>query len=162
MFPHTSDIVNTVLRKLIYADDMVLVTQAKDLIVVKDTLNQNLINLQHYFAKWHLPPNPNKTVTIALHLNIRGTQRELLIKIGDNHIANEERPKYLGVRIDRSLIFKKHLEEVKNKLNSRNNIISKLGGSNWGGNSKVLRISATALVYSTAEYCAPVWAKKGM
>jgi len=56
------------------------------------------------------------------------------MKIGDNFIANEKSPKYLGVRIDRSLTFKKHLERVKNKLKLRNNIISKLAGSNWGSN----------------------------
>lgn len=66
--------------------------------------NQDFINLQHYFTKWHLTLNPNKTVAVALHLNHREAQRELLqIKIGDNHIAIEESPKYLGVRIDRSL-----------------------------------------------------------
>jgi len=98
-------------------------------------------------------------VAIALHLNNREAQKELKLKIGDKHIANEVCAKYLGVRIARSLTFKKHLEDVKNKLKSRNNIISKLAGVNWGSNTKVLRISAIALVYSVAEYCAPVWAR---
>jgi len=80
-------------------------------------------------------------VAIALHLNNREAQRELQLKIGDKHIANEECPKYLGVRIDRSLTFKKNLEYVKNKLKSRNNTISKRAGVNWGSDTKVLRIS---------------------
>ena len=29
--------------------------------------------------------------------------------------------------------------------------------SEWGAGAKTLRISALFLVYSTAEYCAPVW-----
>lgn len=98
-------------------------------------------------------------MAIALHLNNREAQKKLKLKIGDEHIVNEVYPKYLGVRIDRSLTFKKHLEDVKHKLKSRNNIISKLAGVDWGSSTKVLRISAIALVYSVAEYCAPVWAR---
>lgn len=43
------------------------------------------------------------------------------------------------------------------KLRPRNNIITKLAGTTWGATADVLRISALALVYSVAEYCAPVW-----
>ena len=31
--------------------------------------------------------------------------------------------------------------------------------SGWGAGVKTLRISALSLVYSTAEYCAPVWCR---
>ena len=30
-------------------------------------------------------------------------------------------------------------------------------GSGWGAGAKILRIATLSLVYSTAEYCAPVW-----
>ena len=30
-------------------------------------------------------------------------------------------------------------------------------GSGWGAGAKTLRIATLSLVYSTAEYCAPVW-----
>ena len=32
-------------------------------------------------------------------------------------------------------------------------------GSGWGAGAKALRIAALSLVYSTAEYCAPVWCR---
>jgi len=96
---YSSDIVNTNSRKLIYADDIVIVAQAKDLIMAEGILNQDFINLQYYFTKWHLTLNPNKTVAISLHLNNREVQRELQINIGES-------PKFLGVRINRSLTFK--------------------------------------------------------
>ena len=32
-------------------------------------------------------------------------------------------------------------------------------GSGWGAGTKTLRIAALSLVYSTAEYCAPVWCR---
>ena len=34
-----------------------------------------------------------------------------------------------------------------------------LMGSGWGAGAKTLRIATLYLVYSTAEYCAPVWCR---
>ncbi|VEN42344.1 unnamed protein product [Callosobruchus maculatus] len=66
-------------------------------------------------------------------------------------------PKYLGVTLDRTLCYKKHLANTAGKLRTRNNIIQKLCGTTWGATAPTLRTSALALVYSCAEYCAPVW-----
>ena len=35
----------------------------------------------------------------------------------------------------------------------------RLVGSGWGAGAKTLRIATLSLVYSTAEYCAPVWCR---
>lgn len=66
-------------------------------------------------------------------------------------------PKYLGMTLDRTLSYKKHLEITKMKVRSRINLLQKLAGTGWRSNGQTLRIAALALVYSTAEYCAPVW-----
>ena len=66
-------------------------------------------------------------------------------------------PKYLGIVLDRSLTFGTHLNQVALKIISRNNIVQKLSGSNWGSSAETLRTSALSLVYSVAEYCAPAW-----
>ncbi|UYV74225.1 hypothetical protein LAZ67_11002523 [Cordylochernes scorpioides] len=62
-----------------------------------------------------------------------------------------------GIHLDRTLTFKIHLTKLMGKLSSRNNILHKLAGSSWGSDANTLRTSALALIFSTAEYCAPVW-----
>lgn len=49
--------------------------------------------------------------------------------VAGNTIANENAPKFLSIKPDRTLTFNYHLEVVKDKLKTRNNIISQLTGT---------------------------------
>ena len=66
---------------------------------------------------------------------------------------------YLGVKLDRSFTFRHHLVALRKKLSSRVTFLRRLVGSGWGAGAKTLRIATLSLVYSTAEYCAPVWCR---
>ena len=66
-------------------------------------------------------------------------------------------PKYLGYTMDMTQTHKPHIEKVAQKLKSRNNIPQKLAGSTWGCDANTLRTAALSMVYSSAEYCCPVW-----
>ena len=68
-------------------------------------------------------------------------------------------PKYLGVTLDRSLTYRRHLESPHKKLTSRVVLLRRLAGSGWGAGATTLRIATLALVHSTAEYCAAVWCR---
>ena len=82
---------------------------------------------------------------------------KIKVIMGDRILNFNQTPKYLGVTLDRTLSFKRHLTKLRGKVASRNNIINKLVATSWGMNAKTLRISALAMVFSTAEYCCPVW-----
>ena len=45
------------------------------------------------------------------------------------------------------------------KVASRVALIRKLAGTTYGADAATLRISVLALVFSTVEYCAPVWCR---
>ncbi|KAJ4939523.1 hypothetical protein JOQ06_028971, partial [Pogonophryne albipinna] len=100
-----------------------------------------------------------KTVAAAYHLSTREARRELEVRVDNKCLEVQQAPKYLGVHLDRTLSFKKHLEEVKAKVTSRVALIRRLAGTTWGASAKTLRISTQALVFSVAEYCAPVWSR---
>jgi len=42
---------------------------------------------------------------------------------------NDDTPKKLGIKLDRALTFNQHLEDIKNKLKTINNINNKLAGT---------------------------------
>ncbi|KAL7885199.1 hypothetical protein AOLI_G00079690 [Acnodon oligacanthus] len=69
--------------------------------------------LADYLQKWHLQLIMGKTVAAAYHLNNREASRELDVYDGKNHLEFPQAPMYLGVRLDQTLSYKQHLDEVK-------------------------------------------------
>ena len=47
----------------------------------------------------------------------------------------------------------------RKKLSSRVTLLRQLVGSEWGAGAKILRTATLSLVYSTVEYCSPVWCR---
>ncbi|VVC42620.1 Reverse transcriptase domain [Cinara cedri] len=156
---YTADIIRTNSRKLIYADDIGIVKQGKTFEEIEYNLGKDLAKIQKYLKTWYLILNASKSISIAFHLNNREANYKIMVNVNEEVIPNEDFPRYLGVKLDRALTFKPHLEGLKNKLKTRNNIISKLAGTTWGCKANTLRISAMALVYSAAEYCEPAWTR---
>jgi hypothetical protein len=79
------------------------------------------------------------------------------VRFTGTEIQDVEHPKYLGVTLDRTLTYNAHLTKSSKKVSARINIVRKLAGTGWGAGTETLRTAALTIVYSTAEYCAPVW-----
>ena len=56
-------------------------------------------------------------------------------------------------------MFRHHLVALRKKLSLHVTLLRQLVGSGWGAGAKKLHIAALSLVYSTAEYYAPVWCR---
>jgi len=112
-----------------------------------------------YLQTWKLKLSTTKTVSAAFHLNNKEAKRELKVNFNNETLPFCSKPKYLGVTLDRSLTYRRHLESLRKKLTSRVALLRRLAGSGWGAGTTTLRIATLALVHSTAEYCAPVWCR---
>ena len=156
---YTYDLPSMISRKFAYADDLALLHSSgiwKDL---EGTLSQDMSTLSAYLQTWRLKLSHTKTVTAAFHLNNREAKRELKIYNNGRLLPLCPIPTYLGVKLDRSLTFRHHLVALSKKLSSRVILLRRLVGSGWSAGAKTLRIATLSLVYSTAEYCAPVWCR---
>lgn len=154
---YIADMPPTRSKKFGYADDWALATQNSLIQNSEAILTEDLERLVKYFKQWRLKPNPKKTEVSCFHLNNNMAHTKLKVYIDNQLLTHNYNPKYLGVTLDRTLSFKKHLENTAAKLRTRNNIIQKLCGTTWGSTASTLRCSALGLVYSAAEYCSPVW-----
>ena len=128
--------------------------------IAERTLSQDMFTLSAYLQTWSLKLSHTKTVTAAFHLNNREAKRELKVYNNGRLLPFCPIPTYLGVKLDRSLTFRHHLVTLRKKLSSRVTLLRRLVGCwGWGAGAKTLRIVTLSLVYSTAEYCAPVWCR---
>ena len=120
-------------------------------------LTKVLTSLSEYYKKWYLKANPTKIQVCSFHLNNHQANKKLKIKWENTELENHPHPVYLGVTLDRTLSFNEHVNKLKKKVATRNNLLSKLATTKWRADAKTLKQAALALSYSTAKYCAPVW-----
>jgi Reverse transcriptase (RNA-dependent DNA polymerase) len=102
---YLSDIPSTSSKQFQYADDIVLTYQANSIPECGKNLEFDLATLHGYFQRWRLQPNPTKTKLCVFHLSTHEAYRALDIKFADTPIQHNDKPKYLGVTLDRSLTF---------------------------------------------------------
>ena len=140
-----------------YADDLAVTTQSTDFAPIEETLTSALDGLSEHYTTIQLRANPTKTSVSLFHLRNRECGKQLNISWNGVNLTHCNLPVYLGVTLERTLSYKAHIEKIKKKVGTRNNIIRKLRTSKWGATPTTLRSSALALCYSAAEYACPVW-----
>ena len=153
------DLPSTVSRRYAYVDDLALLYSSDDWKDLEGVLSQDMTTISTYLQTWRLQLSHTKTVTTAFHLNNREAKRELNVYSNGKRLPFCPVPTYLGVKLDRSLTFRHHLEALRKKLTTRVALMRRLAGSGWGAGAKTLRTAAISPVYSTAEYCVPVWCR---
>ena len=97
---------------LSYADDTVIVFKHKDILALQAAANEHLKLVSTWFNANYLSLNASKTY-IQLYTT-RCFNFKLDIKLCDTPIEGKEDVKYLGVFIDKSLKFNKHINYISN------------------------------------------------
>ena len=156
---YTHDLPSTISRKYAYADDLALLHSSGDWKDLEGVLSQDMATISSYLQTWRLKLSHTKTVTTAFHLNNREAKRELDVYNNGKRLSFCSVPTYLGVKLDRSLTYRHHLQALRKKLTTRVALLRRLAGSGWGADARTLRTATLSLVYSTAEYCAPAWCR---
>ena len=156
---YVSDLPPTTSSKFAYADDLALVHIAGDWRTLEKTLSQDMATLQTYLQKWGLKLSETKTMSSVFHLTNREAKRELSVELNGKPLPFSDTAKYLVIILDRSLTYRRHLESLRKKLGPRVSLIRRIARTTWGAGASVLHTATLALVYSTAEYCAPVWCR---
>ena len=127
-----SDLPETTSRKYDYADDPAIILRHPSWKTMEEAPNKDMTILVDYLRKWRLQLSIGKTVSAAYHLNNRDAKRELDVYVDNKRLVFQQATKYIGVRLDRMLNFKQHLEEVAGKVTSRVSLIRRLAGTTWG------------------------------
>ena len=102
-------------KKYAYADDLVILHSSGDWKVLERTLSKDISSLSAYLQTWRLKLSHAKTVTTAFHLQNRESKRKLEVKNNGKILPFCPVPAYLGVKLDRALTYRHHLEALCQK-----------------------------------------------
>ncbi|KAM3842681.1 uncharacterized protein ACN63O_022149 [Diretmus argenteus] len=109
------DLPDTSSTKYGYADDLAIMLSQPTWKAMEDGLNEDMDTMVAYLRRWRLQLSVGKTVAAAYHLSTREAKRELKVSVDGKLLEVQQAPKYLGVRLDRTLSFSQHLQELKAK-----------------------------------------------
>ena len=123
---------STVSRRYAYANNLALLYSSDDWKDLEGVLSQDMTIISTYFQTWRLQLSHTKTVTSAFHLNNREAKRELNVYNNGKRLPFCLIPTYLGVKLDRSLTFRHHLEALRKTLTTRVALMRRLAGTGWG------------------------------
>ena len=146
-------------QKFAYADDLALLHSSGNWKDLEGTLSQNMSTLSVCLQTWKLKLSHTKTVMAGFYLNSREDKREFRVYNNDRLLSFCPTHTYLGVKLDRSLTFRHHLVALRKKTIFAHHTVEAIHGLRWGAGAKTLHIATLSLVYSAAEYCAPVWCR---
>jgi len=124
----------------------------KDLSILTESVNQELVNLSNWIKANRLILNQSKTHYLISHSSSRIPNID--VELDNQIIKRVEEAKFLGVILDSRLMWKSHINEIKVKLSKVSGMLYKVRDYMNLDNLKQLYLS---LAYPHILYCSAVW-----
>lgn len=139
----------------LFADDSNLFCEHKNISEHEASINNELSNVHTWLCANRLSLNIDKSNYVLFHPPQKNIQRlSLNLKINDKHLKREFCIKYLGVMIDSTLSWKKHVDCVAKKIRRSVGILSKI---RYYVSQEILLSLYYALIYSFLIYGLIAW-----
>ena len=94
-------------------------------------LQQDLLNLAMWCAKWRIRLNPEKTKVIIFSRSILARKTEPNLKLYGETLKVYPQVKFLGINFDSQLTFKKQFEDILDRCNTRYHCLRLLANNKW-------------------------------
>ena len=137
---------------LSYADDTAFILKNKSIHILQNTVNTLLVRISDWFCANFLSLNVSKTYT--QHYSTISPDFRLDVQFNGTPVKESECVKYLGVLIDKTLKFSRHIHCVSNIISRNIGIIARA--------RHFLDKRTTHLLYNTLilphlNYCCLIW-----
>lgn len=130
-----------------FADDTAILASDEHPSLASSKLQDHLHLVEQWIKKWRMKANPNKSTQITFT-----TRRETCppVTLNNTQIPQKDTVKYLGVHLDRKLLWKTHIQKKIKQLNEKHKSMWWLLGS-----KSQLSISNKILLYKVI--LKPIW-----
>ena len=140
-----------------YADDITIYTSGPVVADLINGLNIYLSQLLNYINNKKLTVSTAKSAVTLFTPDTHEHHLHPQVKLADQVLPLEKKPKVVGVTLDTHLPFTQHCNNIAVKVHQRNNVLKALAGSTWGCDKETLLTTYQAIGCSILSYCSPVW-----
>ena len=154
--PHDVQNQNSMIH--IFADDTLISGQSWEPTIAADRVQQNLILIEEWLEKWRLKINIDKCQAVLFSKrtsHFRTLPPEL--KLFGEEIQWRNEAKYLGVILDKKLLFSRHIDWTKSKAYMRLRILYPLLNYRSHLNMRTAITLYKSLIRPIMSYACPVW-----
>lgn len=137
-------------KSTLFADDLSTLFQDRNLKRVVFNAQMYLNELEPWLFKWRLSMSAEKCSYIVFSKTQKPISVDL--QLFGKPIPMDDNPRYLGVKLDRKLTLKQHVEYIQKRAFRRLNIIKYLSNRKWHMNKEVLLSIYKVMVRSVIEY----------
>ena len=115
-----------------FTDDTAQWAFSLNIHIAAKLLQQDLLKLTVWCAKWKIKLNPIKTKVIIFSRSILASKTELNLKLYGKTLKIYHQVKFLGITFDSQLNFKKHFKDILDHCNTRYHRLRFLVNKKWG------------------------------
>ena len=102
-----------------FADDTAQWAFGLEVSFAAKRLQQDLLNLAMWYAKWRIKLNPEKSKVIILSRSKLVRKTEPNLKLYGDTLRVNPQMKFLGISFDSQLTFQKHFEDILDRCSTR-------------------------------------------
>lgn len=143
----------------LFADDTAIYAHSHHAQVAGRQIQIHINMLEHYFTKWNITINPEKTEIIVFSKKHTNNRIITPVKVYNHNITPTHTVKYLGVKLDSKLNFKNHIKHALKKAYAVMKSIYPLMVKNNSLNQNNKKLLYTTIIRPIITYAAPVWCK---
>ena len=121
-----------------FADDTAQWAFSRRVRTAAALLQQDLLKLAMWCAKWRIKLNPEKTKVIIFSRSILARKSEPNLKLYGETLKIYPEVRFLGITFDSKLTFHPHFEDILERCNNRYYHLRLLVNKKWGPNPATL------------------------
>ena len=134
------------------ADDTAILFKNKEINELQETVTATMLQVSDWFSANFLSLNVSKTYT--QHYTTRSLEFKIDVKLNNEIVEENEHVKYLGVFIDKSLKFTKHISYICGIISRNIGIIAR---TRYYIDKKTAHLLYNCLVLPHLSYCCMIW-----
>ena len=141
----------------LYADDVAIWSSSPSVPTAVEATQGAFFQLERWFEYWCLPLNPRKSEVSFFSVDPHQANLHHNLLLLGSRLGSNLTPTFLGVTLDRTLSFSRHVSSLKAKFFPRLKALRCISASSWGPSKKSLSLLYKAFSRSLLTYASPGW-----